>query len=253
MVSDDHFVGLLIRIEPDEPEIAGEDAKAAKLAAAMAAFDGFKDWARAARRAMLKSGLFWQGVIIGTLGGGIWGGLFAAASADWEKWDKVGNSGGWWGWWIFAVLLPGYFAGMAVVLAFIMLIWGAWIREHPAAVKTALPYLPMGLVAILWEGVLWLGRIFSHLPNFRGTHRPKQPRWHVPSSRNRWRGMRRAWQLAGALTDFVAAVGGFLFGGFLVRDNSLTGKWGMMGLALLAAGVWLGWDGVKKLRAWGQG
>jgi hypothetical protein len=38
-----------------------------------------------------------------------------------------------------------------------------------------------------------------------------------------------------------------------VKDNSLTGKWGIMGLVLLVAGVWLGWDGVKKFRAWGQG
>jgi hypothetical protein len=52
----------------------------------------------------------------------------------------------------------------------------------------------------------------------------------------------------GALTDFVAAAGGLLLGGFLVKDNSLTGKWGIMGLALLAAGIWFIRDGVKKLR-----
>jgi len=31
--------------------------------------------------------------------------------------------------------------------------------------------------------------------------------------------------------------------------NSLSGKWGIIGVALLAAGVWFGWDGVKKLCA----
>jgi hypothetical protein len=55
--------------------------------------------------------------------------------------------------------------------------------------------------------------------------------------------------LAGALTDFVASAGGFLTGVFLMKDNSLTGKWGIIGLALLAAGVWFLWDGVRKLRA----
>jgi hypothetical protein len=88
----------------------------------MAAFDGFKDWAHDARRAMLKSDMFWCGALIGALGGGILGGLYAAGSADWEKWDKVGNSGGWLGWLIFVVLLPAYFAGMAVIVAFIVLI-----------------------------------------------------------------------------------------------------------------------------------
>jgi hypothetical protein len=92
-----------------------------------------------------------------------------------------------------------------------------------------------------------------HLGNFSGRHRPKQPRCHVPSGGNRWRGIRRAWQLAGALTDFGAAAGGLLLGGFLVRNNSLTGKSGIIGLALLAAGVWFCRDGVKKLLTGGQG
>lgn len=111
-----------------------------------------------------------------------------------------------------------------------------------------LPYVAIGFVGLFREAILWPGRIF-HLPNLSGGQRPRQPHWHVPSNRNRWRGIRRVWHLAGALTDFVASAGGFLTGVFLMKDNSLTGKWGIIGLALLAAGVWFLWDGVRKLRA----
>ena len=111
-------------IEARKPEIAGEDTKAAKLADAMAAFEEMGNWARQLQGAMLRSGMFWCGALIGAFGGGVMSGQMAERWEEWNKAGEVAKSGGLFGWWLLVVLLPGFFAGMAVVMAFILVILG---------------------------------------------------------------------------------------------------------------------------------
>jgi hypothetical protein len=68
-------------------------------------------------------------------------------------------------------------------------------------------------------------------------------------------GVKGGWQLARGLTDLVAAFGAFVFGALLVKDYSQAGPGSItsnliIGVALLAGGLWFLRDGARKLRAW---
>lgn len=146
-----------------------------------------------------------------------------------------GWGSGWQGWWWLPLFGVWFVA--------------AWLLSFP---MNFVVYYGLKVQSYVSQrGVLLLRRARLRLASLRLANFAL-PRVTVPSFGDLGRGIRGGWRLAWGLIETVGGAACIFIGGeiILIERTPPTSTVGIFAILFAVGGVWIGWSGLKKLRAW---